>query len=116
MAELLAGWRREYAAVIIDTSPLGAVADGLAACALADGVLLVVRDRLVTRAALARSLDRLKPLGERVLGLIVNGEQANGTTGYGYGYGEGDGGSPSPGIATATRKFLRLKPGGDKPA
>ncbi len=119
MADLLAGWRNEYAAVIIDTSPLGAVADGLAACALADGVLLVVRDRLVTRAALARSLDRLKPLGDRVLGLIVNGEQATDQGGYGYGYGEGGDGvpaRPAAGIATATRKFLRLKPGGDKPA
>jgi polysaccharide biosynthesis transport protein len=78
--------RAAYDVVIIDTPPLGLVSDALAACEHADGVLLVVRDRHTMKTQLRRVIGMLAPLGERVLGIIVNAERSRGAE-YGYGYG-----------------------------
>jgi len=83
---LIARLRAAYEVVIIDTPPLGLVSDALAACEHADGVLLVVRDRHTMKSQLRRVIGMLAPLGERVLGIVVNAERSRGTE-YGYGYG-----------------------------
>jgi capsular exopolysaccharide synthesis family protein len=85
---LIARLRATYGVVIVDTPPLGLVSDALAACEHADGVLLVVRDRHTMKSQLRRVIGMLAPLGERVLGIVVNAERSRGADyGYGYGYG-----------------------------
>lgn len=83
---LITRLRAAYSVVIIDTPPLGLVSDALAACEHADGVLLVVRDRHTLKSQLRRVLGMLAPLGDRVLGIVVNADRSHGE-GYGYGYG-----------------------------
>jgi succinoglycan biosynthesis transport protein ExoP len=83
---LIARLRGIYGAVVIDTPPLGLVSDALAAGEQADGVLVVVRDRTTFKGQLRRVVDMLQPLGDRVLGIVVNAERAHSEE-YGYGYG-----------------------------
>jgi polysaccharide biosynthesis transport protein len=84
--------------VLIDTPPLGLVSDALSVGELADGVLLVVRDRVTGKGTLRLVLDRLTPLRTRMLGLVFNAEQLD-SVGYGgyhykYGYQYGYGAKP----------------------
>ncbi len=85
LATAIARWRSSYDYVLIDSPPLGLVSDALSVGELADGVLLVVRDRVTTKATLRLVLDRLSPLRARVLGLVFNAEQLD-SAGYGYHY------------------------------
>jgi capsular exopolysaccharide synthesis family protein len=95
LAKAIEHWRTRYGYVLIDTPPLGLVSDALSVGELADGVLLVVRDRVTAKGTLRLVLDRLSPLRARVLGLVFNAEQLD-SAGYGdyhykysyqYGYG-----------------------------
>ena len=72
LGDLLAQARGRYAHIVIDTPPLGAVTDALLVAERADQVVLVARDRVTDRAALARIVARLKPLGARVVGCVLN--------------------------------------------
>jgi len=81
----LALWRTQYDYIIIDSPPVGLVSDALVVGELADGVILVVRDRVTTKNTLLLSLDRLAPIRSKVLGIIFNAEQLEGS-GYGYYY------------------------------
>jgi succinoglycan biosynthesis transport protein ExoP len=81
----ISNWRSTYDYVIIDTPPVGPVTDALTVGELADGLILVVRDRVTTKATLQLSMDRLAPIRKKILGLIFNAEQLEGP-GYGYYY------------------------------
>ena len=85
LATAVTRWRTSYDYVLIDSPPLGLVSDTLSVGELADGVLLVVRDRVTAKGTLRLVLDRLSPLRARVLGLIFNAEQLD-SAGYGYHY------------------------------
>ena len=71
----------------MDTPPLGVVSDALPLCEMADQIVLVVRDQLVTKEALANAQSRLRPFGERVVGMALNGDKQADLDDYGYGYG-----------------------------
>ena len=57
---------------MVDTPPVGAVADALVLAPLVDGVLVVARSGKVTRDAVARVLERLTQARGRVLGIVLN--------------------------------------------
>jgi capsular exopolysaccharide synthesis family protein len=84
-AQAIARWRAAYDYVLIDTPPLGLVTDALIAGEHADGVVLVVRDRVTAKSTLRLVLDRLAPIRGKVLGVVFNAEQLAGS-GYGYYY------------------------------
>jgi polysaccharide biosynthesis transport protein len=103
LAGAIARWRTSYDYVLLDSPPLGLVSDSLSVGELADGVLLVVRDRVTAKGTLRLVLDRLQPLRSKVLGLVFNAEQID-SAGYGgyhyrYGYQYGYGQRPDPGRA-----------------
>jgi capsular exopolysaccharide synthesis family protein len=75
-----------YDRVVIDSSPLAPVADAEIVAPSVDGVVLVVRDRRCTAAALDRSLERLHRVGAPLLGVVANDVHPAGA-GYAYGYG-----------------------------
>jgi len=81
----LARWRLQYDYIILDSPPVGLVSDALVVGELADGVILIVRDRVTAKSSLLLSLDRLAPIRSKMLGMIFNGEYAEGA-GYGYYY------------------------------
>ncbi len=94
LARAIAHWRTSYDYILLDSPPLGLVSDALSIGELADGVLLVVRDRVTTKGTLRLVLDRLLPLRTKVLGLVFNAERID-SAGYGgyhyryqYGYGQ----------------------------
>jgi tyrosine-protein kinase Etk/Wzc len=84
-AQAIARWRAAYDYVLIDSPPLGLVTDALIAGEHADGVVLVVRDRVTAKSTLRLVLDRLAPIRAKVLGLVFNAELLAGS-GYGYYY------------------------------
>ena len=72
---LVAQARVDYDYVVFDTPPLSRYSDAILLCSLVDAVLLVLRDQTTQRGALAIALDRLAPVREKVIGLVLNGEQ-----------------------------------------
>jgi succinoglycan biosynthesis transport protein ExoP len=85
LKEALTRWRGAYDYILVDTPPLGLVSDALSLGELADGLLLVVRDRVTAKSTLRLVLDRLAPLSGKVLGLVFNAEQHENAS-YGYYY------------------------------
>ena len=85
LPELMAHWRTLYDYIIIDTSPLALVSDGLLFGELADGLLWVVRDRISRKDVIRRVRELLAPLASRLLGCVYNGDAAYRSR-YGYGH------------------------------
>jgi capsular exopolysaccharide synthesis family protein len=85
-----------YDRIIIDTAPIGLVADALLILYGADACILVTRAKQSTKAAVRASCGQLAHLGSALLGTVFNGEIQDGKKGnsyeYGYGYGYGYGG------------------------
>ena len=81
----LSRWRTQYDYILIDSPPVGLVSDALIVGEQADGVILIVRDRVTAKSTLLVSLDRLAPIRQKMIGLIFNAEHSEGA-GYGYYY------------------------------
>lgn len=72
MEDLLKQWRAAYDRIILDTSPVLAVADSLSLAPQADGVLLLVRSGVTRRKALLRTRDLLRRAGSHITGTVMN--------------------------------------------
>lgn len=72
--------------VIIDTAPLLPVADGAEVAALADGVLLVARNKLTTDAQVKRAVGVLRRVDAKLIGVVLNRVLASRRGEYGYTY------------------------------
>lgn len=87
MEELLYLIPRDYDYILLDTPPVNLVADALALSAMADGVVIIVKQRQTTHPELAHALASLRFAKARVLGIILNGTKPAGRYGYKkYGY------------------------------
>ena len=74
VASLLLQLRGNYQRIIIDTSPLGAVADAMAMMDTADSVVLVARARVTDRRRLQETLRTLEPWNDKLLGLVSSAD------------------------------------------
>jgi succinoglycan biosynthesis transport protein ExoP len=72
MEALLMKWREEYDHVILDTSPVLAVADTLSVAPLVDVNFILVRSGVTRKKALIRVREQLRRVHARVQGIIVN--------------------------------------------
>ncbi len=72
MEELLQLWRSEYDHVILDTSPILAVADTLSIAPQVDASFILVRSGVTRKKALLRTREQLRRVNARVQGIIVN--------------------------------------------
>ncbi|MCQ2352684.1 MAG: polysaccharide biosynthesis tyrosine autokinase [Victivallaceae bacterium] len=113
--EFLSQLKKQYQYIILDAPPISAVADTMILGKLADGIILVVRDRYTREEALKASVEQLKLVDAEVFGVIMNGvaSQRNsyysyGRYGYGYGYGYG-GSHYAAGHARPKDVFHRLQ-------
>ena len=70
--QLLDRLGQEYDVVLVDTPPLGSVADGLQIAAHCDGAILVVRGGVTPRRIISSSLMQLKSINCPVLGTVLN--------------------------------------------
>ena len=67
-----------YRYVIIDSPPLGSVADAAQVASMCDGAALVVRAGETSRALIKQSLQQLDQVGCTLLGVILNRAETNG--------------------------------------
>ena len=89
-AALLKSLEAEYDIVLIDTSPVLAVADTAVIAPQAGTVFLVARAEQSTLGELQETIKRLAQAGVTVKGGIFNGlDLSKRRYGYGYGYGYG---------------------------
>ena len=84
-ATFLGEVRQSHDTIIIDSSPLLAVADPLIVGSVADGVILIARVETLNRRQAERTAEMLQALGTPVLGTVINGIKRQ-QVGYGYGY------------------------------
>jgi Mrp family chromosome partitioning ATPase len=71
--------------VVFDCAPVLPVTDAVTFATQVDAVLLVVRERVTVRHAIAETVRRLKTVGARPAGFILNGVSARASSGYVYG-------------------------------
>jgi polysaccharide biosynthesis transport protein len=72
MEEMLAQWRTEYEHIILDSSPILAVADTLSLAPQVDAALILVRSGVTRKRALVRVREQLRRASARVLGTVIN--------------------------------------------
>ena len=84
MKDLVEKLRSEYDYVIFDTPPVLSVTDPLIVAAQADGVVLVVRQGICTRAMLTRANEILREVDLKIYGFVLNGVNVNLPEYYGY--------------------------------
>ena len=104
-SELLDRLAEEYRYVIIDSPPLGSVADAAQIASLCDGAVLVVRSGVTPKQMIRHSFQQLEQVDCKLLGVILNRVEMAGHAyqkyygkygkyykhyGYGYGYGYGE--------------------------
>jgi capsular exopolysaccharide synthesis family protein len=73
MASLIENFSKNYDCVIIDTPPLAGIADAPILGKMADGILMVVRPKVVDSASANAAKEFLARSGQHVLGLVANG-------------------------------------------
>jgi polysaccharide biosynthesis transport protein len=72
LREVIAALRTHYDWILIDTPPVLAMADTAVLCPLVDGVALVIGAEQSTRPAVQRSVDQIRSVNGRMLGVILN--------------------------------------------
>jgi len=100
-AEMIEQCRQRFGIVLIDTPPIGSVADALNIATHCDGTVLVVRGSETPRKVVGDSVQQLKRTGVPLLGVVLNRAEVNSRSSLyykryyksgfyykGYGYGE----------------------------
>lgn len=72
LGHLLATWRSQYDAVIVDSPPVGLVSDAAVFARWCDGVLLVAREGVTSAERLAQVAAELRAGGAQVVGSVLN--------------------------------------------
>jgi succinoglycan biosynthesis transport protein ExoP len=86
--------KERYDFVVIDTAPVGVVADAFPLMREVDGVIAIARIGQTTRDHAAELSEQLRRMGAPVLGFVANGVQVKRGR-YGYGYYAGSYGKPT---------------------
>jgi succinoglycan biosynthesis transport protein ExoP len=86
MSDVLQRAKRTYDFVVIDTPPLGVVADVMPLVRIVDGVVIVAQMGHNRRDAAQRLRETLKSVDAHLLGVIANRVKGRGAA-YGYDYG-----------------------------
>lgn len=94
MAEVLSQLSERYELVVIDTAPIGIIADAFPLLHKVDGVIVVARMEVTTRDSADQIREQLEQLEASVLGIVANGIKVRRGGRYGYGayggYGQAD--------------------------
>lgn len=72
MEEMLTQWRSEYEHIILDSSPILAIADTLSLAPQVDAAFILVRSGVTRKRALIRVREQLRRASGRVLGTVIN--------------------------------------------
>lgn len=85
MTAFIKEMKNEFKYIILDTPPLQAVTDAQVLSTKADGVLLVVRAGSTKRDAVLNSVDLIKKVQGKVIGIVLNGVENKKNNYYYYG-------------------------------
>lgn len=72
MKSLMQRLMLEYAFIVVDSPPLLPATDALGLSHLTDGAIVVARYKATTRQQLANTLEALKAVNARILGIVLN--------------------------------------------
>ncbi len=86
MSEVLSLLKERYELVVIDTAPVGVVADAFPLLGKVDGVIVVARMEQTTRDSAEHLREQLDRLEAPVLGVVANAVKLRRGRKYGYGY------------------------------
>src|SRR6266850_1342015 len=86
MGALIRSANAEYGFIIVDSSPMLALADSRILAPLVDGVLLVVKTGTTPREQLMHAQSGIRSVGGNIIGVVLNNVDI-GTNGY-YNYGQ----------------------------
>ncbi len=85
--ELIGKLKQKYDYIIVDTSPIGVVADILQFSDLFDATLVIVRKKMTKKLGLSWVLNEISQYGFKGVGIIMNSiSPKDRKLGYGYGY------------------------------
>lgn len=91
MRRMIEVMKEHYDYVIMDTPPAAGLADALALCSCADGILFVIRQGFADADVIEAAQENLKSSGTELLGAVLNcckvTESRSGRYGYDYAYG-----------------------------
>lgn len=85
MTRILDYLNQDFDLIVIDTPPVLTVTDAAAMAASMDGVILVAKPGVTKLSALAQTIEQLRTVGARVLGVVLN-DVKPGSRKYGYYY------------------------------
>lgn len=86
MQRLLDKLSAVYDYILLDTPPVGIVADACVLAGILDGVLLLVRQHRTEKDTVSRSVKQLEMSGAKLLGFVLNGSEKDGKGRYGKKY------------------------------
>jgi len=95
LKELIGTLREKYDYVLIDTTPVIAVADALVVSKFIDGFLIVCAQHSTVKTELSEAVETLKRADANIIGIVMtmvteDDNKHGGHYGYGYGYGYGE--------------------------
>ena len=77
MKELIGRLSKRYDYILVDTPPIGLVADACIVANLLDGALFVVRENVAEKEAVRRGIKQMELAGAKIMGFILNGVEDN---------------------------------------
>lgn len=87
MRDLLTSLRENYQVILVDTAPAALTSDVMALAGTSEGVLMVVRRGVVDRALVTRTIEGLRRVKVKILGVALNDMPiAKKSVAYGSGY------------------------------
>ena len=75
MEKLITQLSQKYDYILVDTPPVGIVADACVVANVLDGVLFLVRQNVTEKDAVVYGVKQLELAGAKVLGFVLNGAQ-----------------------------------------
>lgn len=93
MAELIARLRKEYAFIVMDTSPIGLVPDAYTLIELSDICLFIIRSMQTNKSFCKQTIQQMTEMisDQEKVQLLLSDVPTEGRNAYGYGYGYGYG-------------------------
>ncbi|MCJ8010470.1 CpsD/CapB family tyrosine-protein kinase [Paenibacillus sp. KQZ6P-2] len=86
LREIIEVWKEEFDVILIDTSPVMAVADGLIVASISDGVILVVQAGKVKREFIKKTKEKLELAKANILGVVLNNKKYTKSEAHQYYY------------------------------
>ncbi|MFC7678314.1 CpsD/CapB family tyrosine-protein kinase [Paenibacillus sp. GCM10028914] len=86
LKELLEIWKESFDIILMDTSPVMAVADGLIVASMSDGVVFVVQAGKVKREYIRKSKEKLEHVKAQIIGVVLNHKRMSRSEARQYNY------------------------------